>query len=185
MARISTASRGGVWPASSSHFCYAVGRPGFGSDLAILCANTRRELCLSVHRAPQPLLSCLWELVVPSKTTIVSPWRGFWSPLNHLRFIVLFAGLAASATNAGGAWVLPDEYSNLGDDLRKNISGFSTMTDSAAKPPVLRQSTSFFAYFLHEGGHGSWARFSSFSPARAGVLDAPNNLGNPYSCQLF
>ena len=60
------------------------------------------------------------------KTTIVSPSSlrtvtGWWSPQNHHRFTVPFAGLAASAATAGGIWVLPDEYSMLGDDLRKNV----------------------------------------------------------------
>ena len=71
--------------------------------------------------------------------TIISLWRGWWSPRNHHRFTVLFAGVAAFA----GVWVLPDEYRNLRNEFRKNVSGFSATTGSTAKHSVLRQSTAF------------------------------------------
>ena len=42
---------------------------------------------------------------------------------------------AAYAATAGGFWVLLDEYRNLGDDSRKNASGFSAMTGLDSEPP--------------------------------------------------
>ena len=50
---------------------------------------------------------------------------------------------AASAATAGGVWVFLDEYRNLGDDFRKNVSSINAMTGSTAKPTVLLQSTAF------------------------------------------
>ena len=39
--------------------------------------------------------------------------------------------------------MLTDEYRNLGDDFRKNVSSFTAITVSTAKPAVLRHSTAF------------------------------------------
>ena len=83
-----------------------------------------------------------------------SPFGGEHSPFTVLTGLVVFKtttkGLvvttpppsssdhrvpAAYAATAGGFWVLPDEYRNLGDDSRKNASSFSAMTGSTANPP--------------------------------------------------
>ena len=83
-------------------------------------------------------------LVVSSKPPVSPRVRGWWSPTKTTAPSTSDHRVpAASAATAGGIWVLPDEYRNLGDDFRKNVSSFSATTGSTAKHPELRRATAF------------------------------------------